>query len=92
MATATARTAFAQASQEAHVLAAKAEEAIDEGVHAAKRSLRAAQHRAEDAAEDAATCVRKQPLTAVSVAFAAGVAIGVAGGWLAAAMYRWYSE
>jgi ElaB/YqjD/DUF883 family membrane-anchored ribosome-binding protein len=92
MATATVRTAFQQASQGARALATKAEEAIDERVHATTRTVRTAQHRAEDAADDAAACVRKQPLTAVSVAFGAGIALGVAGGLLAAAMYSWYAE
>jgi ElaB/YqjD/DUF883 family membrane-anchored ribosome-binding protein len=92
MATAIARVAFEEASKEAHALVAKAEEAIEEGVYAAKRTMRTAQRRAEDAVNDAAGCVRKQPLTAVSATLGAGIAIGVAGALLATAMYSWWAE
>jgi ElaB/YqjD/DUF883 family membrane-anchored ribosome-binding protein len=91
MTAAVARAAFEEASAEARALAARAGEAVEEGVHAAKRTLRTVQRRGEDAANDAATCIRKQPLSAVSVAFGAGVAIGAAGGLLAAALGNWYA-
>ena len=81
---AVARVAFEEASEEARVLAAKASETVQEGVHAAKRNYRVAMRRAEDAANDATTCIRKQPLTAVGVALGAGLAIGAVGGFLAA--------
>ena len=81
---AVARGAFEEASAEARVLAAKADETVQEGVHAAKRRYRVAMRRAEDAANDATTCIRRQPLTAVGVALGAGLAIGAVGSFLAA--------
>lgn len=87
MAPAVAR-AFEETSAEARVLAAKAAEAVEEGAHAARRSYRLAKRRAEDAADEAATCIRKQPLKAVGAALGAGLMIGVAGGFLAAVIGR----
>jgi ElaB/YqjD/DUF883 family membrane-anchored ribosome-binding protein len=86
MTTAVARAVFEEASEEVRALAARAGEVAEEGVHLAKRTVRTAQRRAEDAANDAATCIRQQPLTAVSVAVGAGLAIGAAGAFFAAAI------
>ena len=80
--------AFEEASTEARVLATKAGEAVEEGVHAARRSYRLAKHRVEDAADEASTCIRKQPFKAVGTALGAGLVIGVAGGFLAAMIGR----
>jgi ElaB/YqjD/DUF883 family membrane-anchored ribosome-binding protein len=88
MTTAAARAAFAEASEDARALAARAGEAVEEGVHAAKRTFRTAQRRAEDVANDATTCIRKQPFTAVTVALGAGLALGAAGAVLAIAIGR----
>jgi ElaB/YqjD/DUF883 family membrane-anchored ribosome-binding protein len=85
MAAGVARAAFAEASEEARALAARAG-AVEEGLHVAKRTFRTTQRRAEDMANDAATCVRQQPLTAVSVALGAGLVIGAAAACLAAAI------
>ena len=79
-----ARGAFDEASAEARVLAARAGETVQESVDAAKRSYRVAKRRAENAADDATTCIRKQPLTAVGAALGAGLAIGAVAGFLAA--------
>ncbi len=81
---AVARGAFEEASQEARVLAAKAGDTVQESARATKRSYRVAMRRAEDAANDATTCIRKQPLTAVGVALGAGLALGAVAGFLAA--------
>jgi ElaB/YqjD/DUF883 family membrane-anchored ribosome-binding protein len=80
--------ALDEASEEARVLAAKAAEAVEKRAHAASRSYRLARRRAEDAADEAATCIRKQPLKAVGAALGAGLVIGVAGGLLAAVIGR----
>jgi ElaB/YqjD/DUF883 family membrane-anchored ribosome-binding protein len=80
--------AFAEASEEARLLAAKAAEAVEEGAHVARRSYRLATRRAEDAADAAVACIRKQPLKAVGAALGAGLVIGVAGGLLAAVIGR----
>lgn len=88
MTPAVARAAFEDAADEARVFAAKAAEAVQEGVHEARRSYRLAKRRAEDAADDATACIRRQPLKAVGAAFGAGLAIGVAGGFGAAVIGR----
>ena len=82
--------ALNEASEETRVLAARAAEAVEEGAHAARRSYRLARRRAEDVADDAVSCIRKQPLKAVGAALGAGLVIGLAGGLLAAVIgSRW---
>jgi ElaB/YqjD/DUF883 family membrane-anchored ribosome-binding protein len=76
--------AFEETSEEARVLAANAAEVVEQGAHVARRSYRLAKRRAEDAADEAATCIRRQPLKAVGAALGAGLVIGVAGGFLTA--------
>ena len=66
------------------MFAAKATEAVEEGVHEARRSYRLARRRAEDAADDAAARIRRQPLKSVGAAFGAGLVIGAAGAFVAA--------
>ena len=88
MTSAVAREVLEEASNEVRALAGNAADAFDKGTHEAGRTYRLARRRAEDAAYDAATCIRKQPLTAVGVALAAGMVIGAAGGFLAAAIRR----
>jgi ElaB/YqjD/DUF883 family membrane-anchored ribosome-binding protein len=81
---------FEEASEETRILAAKAAAAVDEGAHAARRGYRLTKRRVEDVANEAATCIRKQPLTSVGTALAAGLVIGVAGGFFATVIVsRW---
>ena len=88
MTSAVARAVLEEASDEVRALAGNAAETLDKGMHEARRTYRLARRRAEDAATDAATCIRKQPLTAVGVALSAGLVIGAAGGLLIAAIRR----
>ena len=82
--------ALEEVSDEALALGAKAAEAIEEGAHAARRSYTLARRRAEDAADEAATRIRRQPLKAVGAALGAGLAMGLVGGFLAAVIgSRW---
>jgi ElaB/YqjD/DUF883 family membrane-anchored ribosome-binding protein len=82
--------ALNEASEETRVLAAKAAEAVEEGAHAARRGYRLARRRAEDVADNAVSCIRKQPLKAVGAALGAGLVIGVATGLLSAVLGgRW---
>ena len=81
-----AENAITEAAREARVLASKAGDAVEDGMRAARRSFRTAQHRAEDAAGDAATIVRKQPLMSVGAALGAGLVLGVAGARIARAV------
>jgi ElaB/YqjD/DUF883 family membrane-anchored ribosome-binding protein len=92
MTPAVAGAAIEEVAEEARVFAAKAAEAVQEGVHEARRSYRLAKRRAEDAVDDATACIRKQPLRAVGVAFGAGLAIGVAGGFVAAVIGRRFAR
>ena len=84
MTSAVARAVLEEASDEMRALAGNAAEALDKRMHEARRTYRLARRRAEDAANDAATCIRKQPVTAVGVALGAGIVIGAAGGFLLA--------
>jgi ElaB/YqjD/DUF883 family membrane-anchored ribosome-binding protein len=88
MASAVARAVLEDASEEVRALAGNAAEAIDNGMHEARRTYRVARRRVEDAADDAAACIRKQPLTAVGVAFGAGIVAGAACGLIAATIRR----
>jgi ElaB/YqjD/DUF883 family membrane-anchored ribosome-binding protein len=83
-----ARAVLDEASDEVRALAENAAEALDKGMHDARRTYRLARRRAEDAANDVTTCIREQPLTAVGVALGAGIVIGAAGGLLMAAIRR----
>ena len=80
------------AEEAARVFAARAAEAIEEGVHAARRGYRLAQRRVEGAADDATACIRRQPLRAVGVAFGAGLAIGAASGFVAVVIGRRFAR
>jgi ElaB/YqjD/DUF883 family membrane-anchored ribosome-binding protein len=84
MTPAVARAVVDDASREARVLAARAADAVEEGMHAARRRYRVAERRAEDAANEAVTRIRKQPLKAVGAALTAGLVIGAASALLAA--------
>ena len=59
-------------------------DAAEDGIHAAKRVVKSAERsveRLEDYGDDAARCVKRQPLTAVTITLASGLAIGFLCGW-----------
>ena len=59
-------------------------DAAEDGIHAAKRVVKSAERsveRIEDYGDDAARCVKRQPLTAVTITLASGLAIGFLCGW-----------
>lgn len=65
-------------SEEAHRLKSLATDAIDDGVHAAKRTLTVARRRLNEVADlrdEAAYRVKHDPLKAVALAFGAGVLV-----------------
>ena len=84
MTPAVAGAAVEEVAEEARVFAARAAQTVQGGAQVARRSYRLAKRRAEDVADEAAARIRKQPLRAVGAAFGAGLAIGVAGGFVAA--------
>lgn len=76
----------AHISHEARLLKSVAEDAIEDGVHAAKRAVKSIQRRIEefgDLKDEAIHQVKRQPLQAVGAAFGAGLALGLAVGWIA---------
>ena len=80
-----ARRQAAHISHEARLLKSVAE-AIEDGVHAAKREIKSVQRRVEelgDLKDEAIHRVKRQPLQAVGAAFGVGLAMGLAVGWIA---------
>jgi ElaB/YqjD/DUF883 family membrane-anchored ribosome-binding protein len=74
----------AHASHETQLLKTVAEDALEDGAYAARRAIKNVRHRLDDLGDlrdEAARCVKRQPLVAVGVAFGAGVAIGVIAAW-----------
>ena len=66
-----------EVSEETRVLASETAAPAGEGAH-------------QEAADGAATCIRKQPLKAVGAAFGAGLVIGIASGILVVVLgNRW---
>ncbi|HVO11256.1 MAG TPA: hypothetical protein VMX54_11000 [Vicinamibacteria bacterium] len=68
-----------------------AEDAFDDGVHAARRavkSVRRGLERIEDLRDDGTRHVKRQPLKTVAVATGLGLAVGLAAGWIAGRFSR----
>lgn len=76
----------AHISHEARLLKSVAEDAIEEGVHAANRAIKSVRRRVEelgDLKDAAAYRVKRSPLAAVGAAFGVGLVLGVALTWMA---------
>jgi len=58
-------------------------DAVDDGVKSALRTVRQGREMAEDKIDDAKRAVRKNPLEAVGIVFAAGVIAGCLAAWIA---------
>ena len=74
----------AHASHQARLLKSIAEDAVEDGVHAARRAMKTVRYRLDDLGDlrdEAARCVKRQPLVAVGTAFGAGLAIGAIAAW-----------
>ena len=75
----------AHLSHEAQLLKSLAADAIDDGVHAARRAIRSVRRGVEELADhkdEAVHRVKRQPLKAVSVAVGVGLVLGLAIGWI----------
>ena len=59
----------------------RAAEALDDSLKSVKRTAKRRMNELEDLKDDAAVRVKKAPLAAVAVTFAAGLLFGVALGW-----------
>ena len=68
-----------------NILTSLAADAIDDGVHAAKRAITSVQRRVEnlgDLKDEAAHRVKRQPFKAVGIAVGVGLVLGMAVGWI----------
>jgi ElaB/YqjD/DUF883 family membrane-anchored ribosome-binding protein len=75
----------AHVSHEAQLFKSLAADAVEDGVHAAKRAIKSIQHRVEklgDLKDEAAYCVKHQPFKAVGLAAGVGLVVGMAVGWI----------
>lgn len=75
----------AHISHEARLLKSVAEDAIEDGVHAARRAIKSVRRRVEDLGDlkgEAIHRVKRQPLQALGVTFGIGLALGLAAGWI----------
>jgi ElaB/YqjD/DUF883 family membrane-anchored ribosome-binding protein len=67
------------------LLKSLAADAIEDGVHAAKRAITSVQRRVEnlgDLKDEAAHRVKRQPFKAVGIAVGVGLVLGMAVGWI----------
>ena len=71
----------AHLAREARLLETRASDALEDGVHAAKRVMTRSAHQVEDLRDAAAYRVKKAPLVAVALAAGAGLLLGIAFGW-----------
>ena len=72
----------AHASHEAQLLKSVARDAIEDGIHAARRGIRRGVREFEDVKDQAILGVRRRPLQTVAGMFGIGLALGVAVGWM----------
>jgi len=78
---------IARLSHEAQRLGSLAADAVEDGVHAAKRAIKSVERSVEelgDSKEELAHRVKRQPLKAVALAVGLGLVIRTAFGWLCA--------
>ncbi len=60
-----------------------AEDAIADGIHAARRAVKSVRRGVGDVRDDAVDAVKRRPLTAVAATAGAGFIVGLAVGWIA---------
>jgi ElaB/YqjD/DUF883 family membrane-anchored ribosome-binding protein len=70
----------AHLAHEARLLKTLASDAVEDGVHAAKRAITHGLHEFEDLRDSAAYRVKRAPLMTVGLAFAGGILLGVLAG------------
>lgn len=69
-------------AREARDLKGKASEALEDGVHRARRTVKRGLHDLEDLRDEAVVQVKRKPLAAIGVTFMAGLVVGVCVGLL----------
>jgi ElaB/YqjD/DUF883 family membrane-anchored ribosome-binding protein len=77
---------IAHVSHEAQLLKSLAADAVEDGVHAATRTIKSVQRRVVegvgDVKDEAAYRVKRQPFKALGIAVGVGLVFGVAVGWI----------
>ena len=75
----------AHLSHEARLLKARMTDAIDDGMHAAKRAIKSVRRGVEELGDlkaEAVHRVKRQPVKAVGLALGVGLVLGLAVGWI----------
>jgi ElaB/YqjD/DUF883 family membrane-anchored ribosome-binding protein len=75
----------AHVSHEAQLLKSLASDAVEDGVHAAKRAIKSVQRRVEtlaDLKDEAAYRVKRQPFKALGIGVGVGLVFGLAVAWV----------
>lgn len=75
----------AHVSHEVRMVKSLAQDAIEDGVHAARRAVKSAQRgleRLEDIKDEGVHYVKRQPLKAIAMAAGIGLMVGMAAGWI----------
>jgi ElaB/YqjD/DUF883 family membrane-anchored ribosome-binding protein len=75
----------AHVSHEVQLLKSLAADAVEDGVHAAKRAIKSVQRRVEelgDLKDEAAYRVKRQPFKALGIAVGVGLVFGLAVAWV----------
>ncbi len=76
----------AHLSHEARMVKSMAEDAIEDGVHRARRTVKSVRRgieRLEDIRDDATRYVKRRPLTTTAMAAGVGLVVGLMAGWIA---------
>lgn len=74
----------AHISHEAQLLKSLAADAVEDGLHAAKRAIKLGAQEAVDLRDEAVIRVKRQPIKAVGLAFGVGIALGALVGFVGA--------
>lgn len=72
----------AELSHDARTLKTLAADAVEDGLHAARRTVKKTRQRALDTRDDLTYRIKRQPLMAVAMAFGAGALAGLIVGWV----------
>jgi ElaB/YqjD/DUF883 family membrane-anchored ribosome-binding protein len=70
-----------QLAHEARVLKTRASDLLEDSLHTAKRTVTRGVHDLEDLRDQTVIRVRRAPLAAMGVTFAAGLMLGIVVGW-----------
>jgi hypothetical protein len=72
----------AHVAHEARLLTTLAADTVEDGLHAAKRTLTRTKHNLEDLRDTATSGMRRDPLRTAAIVFGAGVLVGAAIMWM----------